>query len=117
MLITQEIFEAFLKCRTKSHLIGHGVAIEGAAANLPQNLLEEVFRRDAWVRLRASVAEGEVHLGTPPVGAIRRQIYSLIADCSLSTASLKAELHGLRLVRGTGAHRSEWLHSTAISFE
>jgi hypothetical protein len=43
-----------------------------------------------------------VYLGTPPVGAIRRQIYSLIADCSLSTASLKAELHGLRLVRGTG---------------
>jgi hypothetical protein len=35
MLITQEIFEAFLKCRTKSHLIGHGVTIEGAAADLP----------------------------------------------------------------------------------
>jgi hypothetical protein len=47
MLITQEIFEAFLKCRTKSHLIGHGVSIEGAAANLPQEALEEVFRRDA----------------------------------------------------------------------
>ena len=102
MLITQEIFEAFLKCRTKSHLIGHGVTIEGAAANLPQEPLEEVFRRDASVRLRANVAEGQVYLGTPPVGAIRRQIYSLIADCSLSTASLKAELHGLRLVRGTG---------------
>ena len=58
MLITQEIFEAFLKCRTKSHLIGHGVTIEGAAANLPQEPLEEVFRRDASVRLRANVAEG-----------------------------------------------------------
>jgi hypothetical protein len=92
MLITQEIFEAFLKCRTKSHLIGHSVAIEGAARNLPQEPLEEVFRHDASVRLRANVAEGQVYLGTPPVGAIRQHIYSLIADCSLSTASLKAEI-------------------------
>src|ERR1700730_525269 len=106
MLITQEIFEAFLKCRTKSHLIGHGVTIEGSAANLPQEPLEEVFRRDASVRLRANVAEGQVYLGTPPVGAIKRQLYILIADCSLSTASLKAELHGLRLVRGTGRTQS-----------
>ena len=29
-------------------------------------------------------------------------VYALITDCSLSTPNLKAELHGLRLVRGTG---------------
>jgi hypothetical protein len=102
MLITQEIFDTFLKRPPRSYLIGHGVAIDGATANLPQGKLEEVLRRDASVRLCTTVVEGRLYHGTPTLGVIRRQVYSLITDCSLSTANLKAELHRLRLVKGTG---------------
>jgi hypothetical protein len=116
MLITQEIFEAFLKCRTKSHLIGHGVAIEGAAANLPQEPLEQVFRGDASVRLRANVAEGQVYLGTPAVDAIRADLHF---DCRLQSVNGKSQSRTSRTTLGAGnrAHRSKWLHPSAISFE
>jgi hypothetical protein len=41
MAITQEVFEAFLKCRTKAHLIGHGVAVDESAINSPLKELDD----------------------------------------------------------------------------
>ena len=102
MAITQEIFEAFLKCRTKAHLIGHGVAVTESAIDSPLKELNDTYRHRSSDELRAAVADGQLYIGTPSVEAIKRRLYVLIADCSLSTQSLKAELHGLRLVRGTG---------------
>jgi predicted RecB family nuclease len=118
MLITQEIFEAFLKCHTKSHLISLGAPVEGAAPTLPREQLEEVFRRDAVIRLRSGIAEGELYVGTPPMEAIRRRTYRLITDCGLSTANLKSDLHGLRLTRGpAGAGKSSYAPLRFLSNE
>jgi predicted RecB family nuclease len=103
MAITQEIFEAFLKCHTKAHLIGHGVAVDQSAIDSPLKELDDTYRHRGSDELRAVVADGQLYIGTPSVQAIRRRLYALIADCSLSTPNLKAELHGLRLVRGTGS--------------
>jgi len=102
MAITQEIFEAFLKCHTKAHLIGHGVAVDQSAIDPPLKELDDTYRHGGSDELRAVLADGELYIGTPSVQAIRRRLYALIADCSLSTPNLKAQLHGLRLVRGTG---------------
>jgi hypothetical protein len=102
MVITREIFEAFLKCHTKAHLIGHGVAVDQSAIDPPLRELDDTYRHRGSDELRAVVADGQLYIGTPSVQAIRRRLYALIADCSLSTPNLKAELHGLRLVYGTG---------------
>jgi predicted RecB family nuclease len=121
MVITQEVFEAFLKCHTKAHLIGHGVPVEESAINVPLKELDEIYRQHGSLELKAAVADGQLYVGTPPVQAIRRRMYTLIADCSLSTPNLKAELHGLRLVRGTGrADRGDYtpfrfLHNEKIA--
>jgi predicted RecB family nuclease len=102
MAITQEIFEAFLKCRTKAHLIGQGVAADQSAVDPPLKGMDDTYRHRGPDELRAVVADGELYIGTPSVQAIKRRLCALIADCSLSTPNLKAELHGLRLVRGIG---------------
>lgn len=99
MAITQEVFEAFLKCRTKAHLIGNGVAVDESAVNSPLKELDDAYRHRGADELRAAVADDQLYIGTPSVQAIRRRLYALITDCSLSTPNLKAELHGLRLVR------------------
>jgi hypothetical protein len=44
MTITLEIFEAFLKCRTKAHLIGHGVAVDHSAIDPPLKELDDTYR-------------------------------------------------------------------------
>ena len=102
MAITQEIFEAFLKCHTKAHLIGHGVAVDESVINSPLKELDDAYRHRGADELRAAVAADQLYIGTPSVQAIRRRLYAVITDCSLSTPNLKAELHGLRLVRATG---------------
>ncbi len=99
MAIMQEIFEAFLKCHTKAHLIGHGVGVDQSAIDPPLKELDDTYRHRGSDELRAAVANGQLYIGTPSVKAIKRRLYALIADCSLSTPNLKAELHGLRLVR------------------
>ena len=82
MAITQEIFEAFLKCHTKAHLIGHGVAVDQSAIDSPLKELDDTYRRRGSDELRAVVADGQLYTGTPSVQAIRRRLYALIADCS-----------------------------------
>jgi hypothetical protein len=56
MAITQEIFEAFLKCHTKAPLIGHDVAIEQSAIDPPLKELDDTYRhsRLEYPGLRAS---------------------------------------------------------------
>jgi hypothetical protein len=95
----------FLKCHTKAHLIGHGVAVDQSAIDPPLKKLDDTYRHGGSNELRAVMADGQLYIGTPSVQAIRRRIYALITDCSLSTPNLEAELHGLRLVRGTGRER------------
>lgn len=102
MAITQEIFEAFLKCHTKAHLIGHGVTVDQLAIDQPLKALDDAYRVRGSDGLRAAATDGQLYIGTPSVHAIRRQLYTLITDCSVATATLRAELHGLRLVRATG---------------
>jgi hypothetical protein len=67
MVVTAEIFEAFLKCRTKSYLFGSGVAVEETAIAVVQAQLENVFRRDAGTALRATAADYQLYVGTPPI--------------------------------------------------
>jgi hypothetical protein len=101
MAITQEIFEAFLKCHTKAHLIGHGVA-DQSVIDPPLKELDDTYRHRGSCELRAVVADGQLYIGTPSMQAVKRRLYALITDCSLPTPNLKAKLHGLRLVHRTG---------------
>ena len=72
MAITQEIFEAFLKCHTKAHLIGHGVAVDQSAIDPPLKEVDDTYRHRGSDELRAVVADGQLYIGTPSVQIIRQ---------------------------------------------
>jgi predicted RecB family nuclease len=98
MIITQEIFEAFLHCCTKAHLISRPDVVDATSGQV-RRPGQEFFQQSASSWLRASFSDGDVCTGTPAAEAIKRQRYRLILDCTVLTTGLRAQLHGLELVR------------------
>jgi len=97
MVITQEIFEAFLRCRTKAYLISQRDVADATSGQV-RRPWEEFFRQSGTSWLRASFSDGEICTGTPGVAAIDRQQYRLILDYAALTTGLRAQLHGLELI-------------------
>jgi predicted RecB family nuclease len=97
MVITQQIFEAFLKCPTKSQLSRDGSVIVENSAAWPQEL-EQIFIRNGWSRLCASIPADQVIIGASAAEAIRQRRSGLVVDCTLQTSDLGARLHGLEII-------------------
>jgi predicted RecB family nuclease len=102
MLITQEIFEAFLHCPTKSYLSCRPDVLD-AAPNQSWQPWEESFMQNGSSRLRAAVFDCEEYTGTPAADAIKRQQYRMIFDYTALTTDLRAHLRALELVHLPGA--------------
>ena len=102
MVITQEIFEAFLHCPTKSHLFCRP-DVPDATPSQERRSEEESFLQSGSARLRASVPDHEVYTGTPTAETIKRKIYRMILGYTALASDLRAHLHGLELVHATGA--------------
>src|SRR5260370_4531035 len=94
MAITQEIFEAYLHCPTKCHLVAHGTEAE-CAPHLPQmTQVNDTFRCEGVSRMCAGVPADEIRIGLPTLIALKQQRYRVVVDCGLLTPSLAAEVHG-----------------------
>jgi predicted RecB family nuclease len=97
MAITQEIFEAYLHCPTKCHLVTHGIEAE-CAPQLPQfTQANDTFRSEGVSRMCAHVPADEIRTGFPTLIALKQQRYRLVVDCGLLTPSLAAQVHGFHL--------------------
>jgi len=71
MTITQEIFEAFLRCPTKAYLIAHRVETECVPLD-PQRLqMDEAFRQEGLSRIRAGVPADEMLIGAPTLNDLK----------------------------------------------
>ncbi len=103
MVITQEIFEAFLHCPTKSYLSSHSGAGAATALVRARQQWEELFRHTGSSTVSTRVPDNQVYVGTPIAEAIRQQQYRVILDCTLQASDLRAHTHGLELVRSPGA--------------
>jgi predicted RecB family nuclease len=102
MVITQEIFQAFLQCPTKSYLSSHaGAGAETALARARQQW-EELFRHAGSSTVRTRVPDNQVYVGTPATEAIRQQQYRVILGCTLQTSDLRAHADCLELVQSLG---------------
>src|ERR1039457_4888108 len=102
MIITQEIFEAFLHCPTKSHLLCRP-DVPVATPSQERRLGEESFQQSGSSRLRASIPDHEVYTGTPTAETIKRKVYQMILGYTALASDLRAHLHGLELVHAPGA--------------
>jgi len=97
MSITQEIFEAHLKCPTKSHLYSNGaVGTRPEFAEWEQHIHEE-FKERGCQQLRSALRLGGSYRGTPSPEAIKQRRYQFIFDATAASSEMDALLHGLEL--------------------
>ena len=103
--VTNVLFDAFLRCKLKAHLLADGA--EGADTAIPryQHGLTEAFEQSALRHLRSRVSEGQVCEGTPPLRAFQLDRYRLIINPVIAVLGLCAKVHALErvVVRRVGA--------------
>ena len=106
--ITQESFEAFLKCARKSHLVSEGaIGAQGEFQGWPHRL-EEKYKEAASARLRSSIPSNEWYVGTPPAEWLREGRYRLVFDYTIAELDVHARLQALEVdcSRACGRHCS-----------
>jgi hypothetical protein len=98
MLITEETFEAFLKCETKSHLyLQRAVGVQSEFSEWQRNLRQK-FKETGWERLRSTVREDQWCVGTPLQSLADRR-YHFIIDYTVALPEVHSRLHALELIR------------------
>src|SRR5262249_4100748 len=97
MSITQEVFEAFLKCPTKSYLRSKNVVGAYSEFGEWQQRVQERFKQTACRQLHSTVPEDELHVGTPPLRALEDRRYHVIIDYAVDLPSIQSRLHALKL--------------------
>jgi predicted RecB family nuclease len=99
MPITEETFEAFLKCETKSHL--YFKCVVGVQSNFSkwQKHLREKFKQTGLERLRSAVRGDQCYVGTPALQVLKDNRYRLIIDYTTALPGIHARLHALELIR------------------
>jgi predicted RecB family nuclease len=99
MSVTQEIFEAFVNCPTKSHLYSDGAMGTQSEFHEWRRRVQEEYKEAASARLHSPIQTNECYIGTPPVEHLEQRRYRLIFDYVVTTPELRARLHGLELAR------------------
>ncbi len=95
MLITDEIFRAFLDCETKSYLKFSGdVGPQRELIEWERSCLDD-FRQKSLVKLRANFGEDECLVGASSLQAPENSKYRLIVDCVVQAQGLQSRVHAL----------------------
>ena len=95
MLITDEIFRAFLNCETKSYLKSSGnVGPQCELVEWERSRLDD-FKQKCLVKLRANLGENDYLVGTLSLQALENNEYRLIVDCLLQTQGLQSHINAL----------------------
>jgi hypothetical protein len=80
MQITEEIFEAFLKCKTKSYLKFNGIVGVTSEFSQSQGYLREEYKQTCREQLSCAVRDGQWNVGTPDLQSLENGRYRLILD-------------------------------------
>jgi len=95
MLVTEKVFEAFLRCETKSYLYSKGALGTNTEFSDWQRHVREQFKQAGWERLRSTVRDDEWCVGTPPRQALQNCRYRVIIDYTVALPELHSRLHAL----------------------
>ena len=101
-LISEEIFEAFLKCETKSYLKHEGAAGAERGCDDWQRRLVEDFKRRCAAGLRAHFREDECLVGAPLPQVLENSKYRLALDCLVQAPEIQTRVHALERVASRG---------------
>ncbi len=98
MQITEETFEAFLKCKTKSYLNFNGVVGIPSEFSQSQGYLREEYKRTCRERRCSAVRDGQWHAGTPDLQSLENGRYCLIFDYVVTLPEIYARLDALEQI-------------------
>ena len=90
--ITNALFDAFLRCKMKVHLLADGA--EGADTAIPrhQHGLTKAYEQSALQHLRSRVSDDQVCEGMPSLRDLQLGLYRLIVNPVIAVPGLRAEL-------------------------
>ncbi len=95
MLVTEEIFEAFLKCETKSSLIAINAGITHPEIKDYRRCLIEDYNQKCWAKLRSGLQENECAVGALSLEDFKNRKYSLAIDCMVQAPGLQSRIHAI----------------------
>ena len=105
MPITQETFEAFLKCKTKAHLyFQRAVGVQSEFSEWQRNLRQK-YKETGWERLRSTVGEDLWFVGTPTLQSLEGRSYRFIIDYMVALPEIHSRLHALEMMRSASKTR------------
>jgi len=97
MPITEETFEAFLKCETKSYLNFNGMVGVPSEFCQSQGYLREKYKQISRERLCSAVHD-QWYAGTPDLQSLKERRYRLIVDYVVALPEIHARLDALGFV-------------------
>jgi len=102
MLITEDIFQAFLKCETKAYLKSSGVDESRCEYNDWQQRYFEDFKQRCSIQLRSNFREDECASYTSLSQKLENSKHSLVLDCVVRADEIQSHVHALEQVVSTG---------------
>jgi predicted RecB family nuclease len=101
MKVTAALFEAHLRCHTKSKLYSESTFEAGAGALRPRGESSETseFVQQASDKLLAEFSPEQCHVGNPSLQAVAAKQYSLIVNYAVDQADFHTQIHALVLAR------------------
>jgi predicted RecB family nuclease len=102
MLITDDIFQAFLQCETKSHLKLSGTAGDQRAFPYWERNLVEDYKRQCYSQLRAAFREVECLVGGAFPQDLENSGCRLVMACTVRAQEMQSHLHAVERVVSPG---------------
>ena len=105
MLITDDIFQAFLQCETKAHLkLAGAVGDQQEFPEWERNLVED-YKRQCYRQLRADFGEAECLVGVAFPHDLDNSRCRLVMDCRVQAQELQSHIHAVE--RGASPGQAE----------
>lgn len=98
MLITEEIFSAFLKCETKSYLKTSGAVGNQSEVSSWQRRRVEDFKQKCYIQFRSNLQEDECLSSTFPWEGRENGKSRLVLGCLVQTREIQTHIHALKRV-------------------
>jgi predicted RecB family nuclease len=100
MLISNDIFAAFLKCETKAHLYSSGhIGAHSEFTDWREHLQKE-FSKRSRERLSVNVPAEKWLVGTPPLLTLKERRYRVIIDYEAAAGNIRSHIHALIQIAG-----------------
>jgi predicted RecB family nuclease len=106
MIITSQIFEAYLECSTKCWLRSRAESITGNAYAEWAHAQNEAYYEDGLKRLFAMLPESDRAMGPPIPKNFKDVTWRIAIDLRLRTSNLETRLHAVEKMRSEGRGRT-----------